>query len=113
MPRVDAGMVTLRSGSAGVSDWGEFRDRSRNCGALAQPHRQTWGCAANDLGRQHHSTYGSVRENARGGLRASFATRCRACANAVIGMRYDATEVMQGVTEVLAYGTVVHVERIS
>lgn len=34
-------------------------------------------------------------------------------ANAVIGMRYDATEVMQGVTEVLAYGTAVHVERIS
>ena len=25
-------------------------------------------------------------------------------ANAVIGVRYDATEVMQGVTEVLAYG---------
>src|SRR5580704_10814789 len=34
-------------------------------------------------------------------------------ANAVIGMRYDATEVMQGVTEVLAYGTAVYVERIS
>jgi uncharacterized protein YbjQ (UPF0145 family) len=33
-------------------------------------------------------------------------------ANAVIGMRYDATEVMQGVTEVLAYGTAVQVERI-
>jgi uncharacterized protein YbjQ (UPF0145 family) len=32
-------------------------------------------------------------------------------ANAVIGMRYDATEVMQGVTEVLAYGTAVYVER--
>ena len=30
-------------------------------------------------------------------------------ANAVIGMRYDATEVMQGVTEVLAYGTAVQV----
>jgi len=26
-------------------------------------------------------------------------------ANAVIGVRYDATEIMQGVTEVLAYGT--------
>src|ERR1700693_180729 len=26
-------------------------------------------------------------------------------ANAVVAMRYDATEVMQGVTEVLAYGT--------
>ncbi|ABF40283.1 protein of unknown function DUF74 [Candidatus Koribacter versatilis Ellin345] len=30
-------------------------------------------------------------------------------ANAVIGARYDATEVMQGVTEVLAYGTAVYV----
>ena len=32
-------------------------------------------------------------------------------ANALIAMRYDATEVMQGVTEVLAYGTAVQVER--
>src|SRR4051794_32143536 len=31
-------------------------------------------------------------------------------ANAVIGARYDATEIMQGVTEVLAYGTAVQVE---
>jgi len=31
-------------------------------------------------------------------------------ANAVVGVRYDATEVMQGVTEVLAYGTAVVVE---
>ena len=31
-------------------------------------------------------------------------------ANAVIGMRYDANEVMQGITEVLAYGTAVVVE---
>ena len=30
--------------------------------------------------------------------------------NAVVGARYDATEVMQGVTEVLAYGTAVSVE---
>jgi uncharacterized protein YbjQ (UPF0145 family) len=33
--------------------------------------------------------------------------------NAVVGARYDATEVMQGVTEVLAYGTAVFVEPIS
>jgi uncharacterized protein YbjQ (UPF0145 family) len=33
-------------------------------------------------------------------------------ANAVIGARYDATEVMQGVTEVLAYGTAVVVEPV-
>jgi uncharacterized protein YbjQ (UPF0145 family) len=31
-------------------------------------------------------------------------------ANAVIGLRYDATEVAQGVTEVLCYGTAVVVE---
>jgi uncharacterized protein YbjQ (UPF0145 family) len=31
-------------------------------------------------------------------------------ANAVIGVRYDATEVMGGVTEVLCYGTAVVVE---
>ena len=31
-------------------------------------------------------------------------------ANAVIGMRYDANEILAGVTEVLAYGTAVVVE---
>lgn len=31
-------------------------------------------------------------------------------ANAVIGIRYDATEVMSGVTEVMCYGTAVRVE---
>ena len=31
-------------------------------------------------------------------------------ANAVIGVRYDATEVMQGITEVLCYGTAVVVK---
>jgi len=31
-------------------------------------------------------------------------------ANAVVGVRYDATEVMQGVTEVLCYGTAVVAE---
>jgi uncharacterized protein YbjQ (UPF0145 family) len=31
-------------------------------------------------------------------------------ANAVVGVRYDATEIMQGVTEVLCYGTAVVAE---
>ena len=31
-------------------------------------------------------------------------------ANAVIGVRYDATEIAQGITEVLCYGTAVSVE---
>lgn len=33
-------------------------------------------------------------------------------ANAIIGARYDANDLMQGVTEVLAYGTAVVVERV-
>ncbi len=33
-------------------------------------------------------------------------------ANALIGIRYDANDVMSGVTEVLAYGTAVFVEKI-
>jgi uncharacterized protein YbjQ (UPF0145 family) len=34
-------------------------------------------------------------------------------ANAIVCMRYDATEIMDGVTEVLAYGAAVHVEPIA
>lgn len=34
-------------------------------------------------------------------------------ANAIIGMRYDANEISAGVTEVLAYGTAVVIERKS
>jgi uncharacterized protein YbjQ (UPF0145 family) len=33
-------------------------------------------------------------------------------ANAIINMRYDANEVMNGITEVLAYGTAVQAEKI-
>jgi hypothetical protein len=34
-------------------------------------------------------------------------------ANAVVGMCYDVTKIIQGVTEVLAYGTAVYVEKKS
>jgi uncharacterized protein YbjQ (UPF0145 family) len=34
-------------------------------------------------------------------------------ANAILAMRYDANDVMSGVTEVLAYGTAVYVEPIA
>ncbi|MBU4435026.1 MAG: YbjQ family protein, partial [Alphaproteobacteria bacterium] len=33
-------------------------------------------------------------------------------ANAILAMRYDANEIMEGITEVLAYGTAVKVERL-
>lgn len=34
-------------------------------------------------------------------------------ANAIIAMRYDATEIMQGLTEVIAYGTAVQIEPLA
>ncbi len=40
-------------------------------------------------------------------LMIQHATQCGA--NAIIGMRYDANDVMEGITEVLAYGTAVTV----
>jgi uncharacterized protein YbjQ (UPF0145 family) len=44
----------------------------------------------------------------------AFALMCQHAAehgaNAIVGIRYDANEVTQGVTEVLAYGTAVIVE---
>jgi uncharacterized protein YbjQ (UPF0145 family) len=33
-------------------------------------------------------------------------------ANAVVGVRYDATEIATGITEVLCYGTAVFVEQV-
>ncbi|MES2178170.1 MAG: YbjQ family protein [Gemmatimonadota bacterium] len=32
--------------------------------------------------------------------------------NAIIGLRYDATELMPGITEVLCYGTAVYIEPV-
>ncbi len=37
----------------------------------------------------------------------------KAGANAIVGMRYDANEIMDGITEVLAYGTAVWVEPLA
>jgi uncharacterized protein YbjQ (UPF0145 family) len=58
------------------------------------------------------SIYTQLCERAR---EEAFQLMCaeadRQGANAIIGMRYDANEVMAGVTEVLAYGTAVVVER--
>jgi uncharacterized protein YbjQ (UPF0145 family) len=46
-----------------------------------------------------HETYQEMLQQAR-----------RLGANGIIGMRYDATEIMTGLTEVLCYGTAVVVE---
>ena len=52
--------------------------------------------------------YTQLCEQARGMTYDEMCEHARALgANAIIGMRYDATEVMAGLTEVLCYGTAV------
>ena len=57
------------------------------------------------------SVYVELAESAR---QEAFDHMCQHAAeggaNAVVAMRYDANEIMDGVTEVLAYGTAVRVE---
>ena len=58
------------------------------------------------------SLYTSLCERARqDAYERMVAEAATLAANAVIGMRYDATEIGAGVTEVLCYGTAVHVRR--
>jgi len=55
--------------------------------------------------------YTQLCEQARGMTYDEMCEHARLMgANAIIGMRYDATEVMAGLTEVLCYGTAVLVE---
>jgi uncharacterized protein YbjQ (UPF0145 family) len=59
------------------------------------------------------SIYVELCENAREEAYQLLIQHAQATgANAIINMRYDANEVMQGITEVLAYGTAVLVEKI-
>ena len=53
------------------------------------------------------TVYTQLCEQARG---MTYDEMCEHGANAIIGMRYDATELMAGLTEVLCYGTAVIVE---
>ena len=55
--------------------------------------------------------YTKLAEHARAEAYQLMATHATEMgANAVIAMRYDANEIMEGITEVLAYGTAVVVE---
>lgn len=58
------------------------------------------------------SVYTELCEHARGeAFELMMAHAQQIGANAIIGMHYDANEVMEGVTEVLAYGTAVVIEK--
>lgn len=59
------------------------------------------------------SVYVELCENAREEAFQLMIQHAQALgATAIINMRYDANEVMQGITEVLAYGTAVVVEQV-
>ena len=58
------------------------------------------------------SIYTELAEHAREEAYQLMVDHARAAgADAVLAMRYDANEIMDGITEVLAYGTAVKVER--
>ncbi len=57
------------------------------------------------------SLYTSLCERARDdAFQQMLAHASQLGANAIIGVRYDATEIAAGISEVLCYGTAVHVE---
>src|SRR5437879_7383348 len=110
MPRVDAGMVTSGLEIPGyrvVRNFGIVRGiivRSRSViGNLGAALQTIVGGNITILTDLCEKTRGEAYE-----LLLMHAAQHGA--NAVISFRYDATEVMQGVTEVLAYGTAVLVE---
>jgi uncharacterized protein YbjQ (UPF0145 family) len=113
MPRLEAGMVTTALELPGyrvVRNYGIVRGiivRSRsiigNLGAALQTIVGGNITILTDLCER-------TREDAYELMMQHAAERG---ANAVVSMRYDTTEVMQGVTEVLAYGAAVQVERIA
>ena len=57
-------------------------------------------------------TIGASLQTLVGGNITLFTELCETTRNAIIAMRYDANEVMNGVTEVLAYGTAVEVKKV-
>jgi uncharacterized protein YbjQ (UPF0145 family) len=58
------------------------------------------------------TVYTSLCERARRDAYDRMVTEAEALgANAIVGMRYDATEIGGGISEVLCYGTAVHARR--
>jgi len=70
----------------------------------------TLGAALQTLGGGNITLFTQLCEKTREDAFERMMAHEERGANAVISMRYDANELMQGVTEVLAYGTAVVVE---
>ena len=110
MPALDTSMVTTALELPGyriVRNVGVVRGivvRSRGAGGNFLAGIQT-------LFGGNISIYSDMCEKARGdAYRLLLKHAAEEGGNAIVAMRYDANEVMAGVTEVLAYGTAVVVE---
>lgn len=109
---IDQSMVTTSTGLDGyrvVSTRGVVRGivvRSRSIfGNIAGGFQTLFGGKI--------SIYKELCEKTRGEAFQEMIQHAEQCgANAIINMRYDANEVIGGVTEVLAYGTAVVVEKV-
>jgi uncharacterized protein YbjQ (UPF0145 family) len=74
----------------------------------------TLGAALQTLGGGNISLFTELCEQSRLEAYELMFEHARAAgANAVIGVNYDATEIMSGATEVLAYGTAVVIQKAS
>ncbi|AGK48785.1 MULTISPECIES: YbjQ family protein [Burkholderia] len=72
----------------------------------------TFGASIQTLFGGHISLYTSLCERARQDAYERMVDEARRLGgNAIVGMRYDATEIASGVTEVLCYGTAVQAAR--
>ena len=107
MPRVDAGMVTSAVELPGyriVRNFGIVRGiivRSRSVFGTVGASLQT--LVGGDI-----SLFTNLCEETRSHAYQRMSQHAAQMgANAIIGVRYDATEIMGGVTEVLCYGTAV------
>jgi uncharacterized protein YbjQ (UPF0145 family) len=68
--------------------------------------------AFRSLGGGDVKEFTEVCEHARHDAHTMMVDHAKALgANAIVGMRYDATEFMKGMTEVLAYGTAVQIAK--
>src|SRR5437667_329552 len=91
------------------------------CGVVPSPSplpspsgRGRIGASIQSLFGGNISIYTSLCERAReDAFNQMLAHAGQLGANAVLGVRYDATEVAAGITEVLCYGTAVYVEPAS
>jgi len=108
MARVDASNGDLRAGAArlpgGQKFWKSFAESSY----VPVASSEIWAQHCRPSSGKYHQSSRILRKTREDAFELLLQHAAEHGANAVIGMRYDATpKVMQGVTEVLAYGTAV------